>query len=455
MVKFWENTDQALDEKFSIIIEGEIVAVGTELQKILFTSSRLEPVAGDWNTIEFTETAQEALFDEMGNYISGSILEYVTIEYGGNGERRAVHVKKSPFLNHVDIHDCKGGLYSGTMETNISNSTFTNNSAPAPASDNSPYCGGAVYSESSVTITNSTFTNNSASVSGFSASYGGAVYSMSSVTITNSTFTNNSASSGFISFGGAVYSMSSVIKDSTFTNNNSSAFYSSYGGAVCSEASVITNSTFIDNFSSSDSKHSSSYGGAVYLGSSVIKDSTFTNNDSSAYSYSYGGAVCSGSSVTIDGSRFIDNFSSGESSYGGAVYSAIADITVTLFFENKGETIIHMGQGHINNCTVAHNLGYGINISSELTITGSNIFKNSPYDLHSQTANDIEAIGNYWGTTDVSEIFLHIFDRFDDSSLGEVNFGRTDNSYLTDMAPNAPIFRDATIIPGVLFLLLQ
>ena len=477
VVKFWENTDEVLDEKFSIIVEGEIIAIGTKLQRILFTSSRLEPVAGDWNTIEFTETAQEAVFDEMGNYISGSILEYVTIEYGGNDENDgndrnwAVHLEKSPFLNHVDIHDCDGGLYSGTMETNITNSTFTNNSVSASGKFAS--YGGAVYSKSSITITNSTFTNNSVSASGKLASYGGAVYSESSVTITNSDFTNNSSSASAFasSSGGAVYSESSVtIINSDFTNNSASVAYAAYssgkfassGGAVCSESSIIKDSTFTNNKSSS---YYSSYGGAVCSESSIIEDSTFTNNSASSsfpflYFSSYGGAVYSGSSVIKD-STFTNNSASAAPNfgYGGAIYSAIADISVTLFLENQGETIIHMAQGHISSCTVAHNLGYGINISSEssgLGITGSNILGNFPYDLYSETANDIDAIGNYWGTTDVKEIFLNIFDRFDDPKLGEVNFGRTDNSYLTDMAPNAPIIPTRTInMPWIPLLLLN
>ena len=44
------------------------------------------------------------------------------------------------------------------------------------------------------------------------------------------------------------------------------------------------------------------------------------------------------------------------------------------------------------------------------------------YDLYNNSANDIMAVGNYWGTTDIQEIENHITHQNDDPSLGLVTF---------------------------------
>ena len=44
------------------------------------------------------------------------------------------------------------------------------------------------------------------------------------------------------------------------------------------------------------------------------------------------------------------------------------------------------------------------------------------YDLYNNSANDIMAVGNYWGTTDIQEIENHITHKNDDPNLGLVNY---------------------------------
>ena len=44
------------------------------------------------------------------------------------------------------------------------------------------------------------------------------------------------------------------------------------------------------------------------------------------------------------------------------------------------------------------------------------------YDLYNNSANDIMAVGNYWGTTDIQEIENHITHQNDDPNLGLVNY---------------------------------
>lgn len=80
-------------------IDGTLVAVGTEANKITFTSNRVNPAAGDWGSsigIKFTNTSADAVFDGSGNYLSGSVLRYTVVEYGIGVTLEAA----SPFVDH-------------------------------------------------------------------------------------------------------------------------------------------------------------------------------------------------------------------------------------------------------------------------------------------------------------------------------------------------------------------
>ncbi len=67
--------------------------------------------------------------------------------------------------------------------------------------------------------------------------------------------------------------------------------------------------------------------------------------------------------------------------------------------DNWGHNVIH-GNGHVYN----YGANYGI------------------FDLYNNSAYDITAVGNYWGTIDEQEIEEHITHQFDDPSLGLVNY---------------------------------
>ena len=67
--------------------------------------------------------------------------------------------------------------------------------------------------------------------------------------------------------------------------------------------------------------------------------------------------------------------------------------------DDWGNNIIH-DNGHITN--------YGMDFTY--------------FDLYNNSANDIMAVGNYWGTTDIQEIEDHITHQNDDPNLGLVNY---------------------------------
>ena len=158
----------------------------------------------------------------------------------------------------------------------------------ANGSNSSDKYGAGMYNYyASPEITNCTFTNNSAGGSYYG--YGGGMcnYYSSSPVLTNCTFTNNSASGG-----GGMYnsdSSSPVLTNCTFSGNRASGSSYGYGGGMYNSGSstkpVLTNCTFSNN--------SADAGGGMYNSGSdpVLTNCTFSSNSASGSSYGYGGGM--------------------------------------------------------------------------------------------------------------------------------------------------------------------
>ena len=65
------------DSGKALQIRGELVAQGTSVSPITFTSSASSPAAGDWVRLLFLSSATGASLDGSDNYVSGSILEHL------------------------------------------------------------------------------------------------------------------------------------------------------------------------------------------------------------------------------------------------------------------------------------------------------------------------------------------------------------------------------------------
>jgi hypothetical protein len=120
---------------FSLIVEGRLVAAGTEDKIITFTSNKYEPRAGDWGAIEFMGT-------------EASSLMHCIIEYGTNGitvESGTVNIQNSlislnsengiiitngnvEVKNNEIIKNTASGIYiSGCNQVTVQNSNITSN----------------------------------------------------------------------------------------------------------------------------------------------------------------------------------------------------------------------------------------------------------------------------------------------------------------------------------------
>jgi predicted outer membrane repeat protein len=225
----------------------------------------------------------------------------------------------------------------------------------ASVADTSPYNGGAIYNDGTLSVDSSVLTSNSA------YDDGGAIYTDSdavSTTITNTTATYNSSDDP----GGFLYayegSSSITFVNDTITNN--SATYDA-GGALYDTSTgpvSITNSTISNNIAGDDS------GGGLYLddaGSLTITGSTLNSNSSDS---NEGGAIYDNGSgpISVTGSTLSGNTTGGDD--GGAIYAS-DDSTLTV----SGSTFAHDNAGDSN--------GGAIYLSNtDLTVSGSTFTAN-------------------------------------------------------------------------------
>lgn len=140
-------------------IDGALVARGTILNKIKFTSNKSNPMPGDWGYIFFTNSSIDANFDQNGNYISGSALEHCELEYGGSITSPSANIRidqSSPFISSSTIRLSKGrGIYAYKSNSRINNNIISNNSG-----------GGIQAIDSNLIIRKNIVMNNSSSLGG-------------------------------------------------------------------------------------------------------------------------------------------------------------------------------------------------------------------------------------------------------------------------------------------------
>jgi hypothetical protein len=106
VVKFEDST--------ALQIDGELIAIGTSKDRITFTSNKVSPAPGDWAKIHFPDTCIDAVFDTNGNYVSGTIMKYCDVLYGGGVGFGEIHVvNSSPYFTHCNFLNSKSaGIYA-------------------------------------------------------------------------------------------------------------------------------------------------------------------------------------------------------------------------------------------------------------------------------------------------------------------------------------------------------
>jgi predicted outer membrane repeat protein len=284
---------------------------------------------------------------------------------------------------------------------NISDSTFSNNIATAPAIAGGGNGGGGIYLSggSTGTVVNSSFSNNQ-------SSNGGAIHLLhSNLKVTNVYFSNNKANNAVGGGGGAIYMDGTKglngevrIELSTFDGNSTNqlggSFFSFPEG---SGGAFIDQSTFNGNISNNRGQ-----GGAIYHQSATgngplfIDNSTFMNNKAVAIpldASSSGGALwLLDAPVTITNSTFTQNDATHSQNetmdptnwrrgFGGAIRTSENTTIVNTTIANNTAGFVGgaiAGGASVRNMIVAHNSGNNPwriqqNCTDEVIDSGKNI----------------------------------------------------------------------------------
>jgi len=148
-------------------IDGKLVARGTDSQKILFTSNQLFPAPGDWGGIAFLDGSIDATVDDSENYLSGSIIEYSVVEYGGNDSSYiggAIQcINSSPYISNTIVHNNSagqnngGGIYLLSSDAYILHNEIYNNSAGRGGGLYIKWDSAPLIKENSITHNNATW----------------------------------------------------------------------------------------------------------------------------------------------------------------------------------------------------------------------------------------------------------------------------------------------------------
>jgi parallel beta-helix repeat protein len=425
-------------------VDGQLIAQGTESKTIIFTSNKaaLAPeealAPGDWGYIQFSDTSVDAVFDDYGNYVSGCIMQYCSVEYGGGtGATGAVYIlNSSPYIDHSIIrNNAKTGIYvygSGS-KPKINLNRIEKNS-------DSSWGGGIMVNSSTATITGNSISQNSVTPSG----NGGGIYVLySTATITGNTISQNS--------GGGIYVYNST---ATITGNSISQNTASYGGGISVFAYSYYYSSTATITGNSISQNTASYGSGISVYN--YSTATITGNSISQNTASQSGGgiyVVSSSTATITGNSISQNSALGDGG-GISVYNySTATITGNSIVDNvisqsNGAGIYfyhYQSGGSINSNLIANNKASGGGNSNTIyigTTPPSSFTRNSLlgddtaftifYDV--PHGSDMNAENNFWGTTDSFEILLRIYDFFIDPSKGIVDY----TPFLTEPDVSAP-----------------
>jgi len=225
------------------------------------------------------------------------------------------------------------------------------------------------------------------------------------------------------------------VRKSLFSRNGQ-GFSSHYGGLDMNDCNVTNNlgpgfsATSPSAIEIHNSRISNNNGCGICnlaFGSTVIENTVISNNAADGinlYPSFPGSATISNCTITNNGG-------------GGIIDANTATISNSVIAKNA---LIGVSSNSISilNSTVAGNGNIGIWASGGF-VHYSNILNNFQYDIRNKASNDINATHNWWGTTNETLIQEHIYDYYDDYSLGKVLYkpyllGSTTNATLLDFS---------------------
>lgn len=267
--------------------------------------------------------------------------------------------------------------------------------------NNSAEYGGGIYNSGSVNIDNCKFIENFASI------FGGGINNQGMATITYCSILRNIASNGG---GGGIYNSNSAISsiiECVILENSASG--TNGGGGIFADGSSNITSCEINN-------NSAFWGGGIYK-RNLVTSLNLLNCTISQNLATYGGGI----------NIFHAGFTNTTINY--------CNISYNSHYGISGNCSL------ISNSTIKGNLGGGIQ-GTPSSIEYSNL-ANPNYNIYLSSSSDVKAKYNWWGTTNTDSINQSIYDNYDDSNLGIVNYKPflTSPVNLTNITPpnRAPI----------------
>jgi hypothetical protein len=388
--------------KYSLIVNGSLVARGSKEQNVLFTIDRTDRTTDRWGSIQFNSDSSKAGFDSAGQYISGCLLEHVTLEQGQGIiiHRASPAIRNCRILNNMKeeggailsvdgsplIQDCEitrnqsarngGGIRTIGGQPTIKGCRISFNTAIRGAgggissdfskpeildntiSHNMAYEGGGIATgiphgsylstaaHSLPRIVGNTIDHNYATIAG------GGIFVSGTPQITSNVISNNCLGFGLLKESEIKIRTSDFADRTTTRKNVGAGIYveNTFGGHA-----IIDSNQIIHN-------HGAEWGGGLHLsrGSAVVDSNRFVSNHSSSggggatvvfvQEHESPGSLRHGTTTKLVNNEFLNNHGGAVELAGNAQHSIIIDNCVFQLnppFEVINHSLTH---AHISNC---------------------------------------------------------------------------------------------------------
>lgn len=348
------------NENFSLTIYGRLSSIGTTTNRIIFTSNKPEPSAGDWSTIKF-----------LGRGNSSFVLQYCVVEYALNGI--TIQSERSAVIENSEISN---NLYNGIKVVGQSNLLIKQNVIKF----NGNGIIGRGNLSSGLVVTNNLVLYNNGGV--YIHTYGTATTVINNVTFSDNNFSHNKY--GIFLYSGELegFSESSYITNFVISNNLFS--FGEYGIHVETHSWGSVYPYSQDN---------------SYICNGVISNNTMFFNEYGIYLHSGGAWYRYAFNIILSGNVVS---SSKVGMYLNAHHYDLFQFDVTLtgnFFSSNeiGVQILSGVNTNITNNSISYNLnGVMYTATKENLAYHNDIYFNSLCGMHVEDAT-ANAKYNYWG----------------------------------------------------------
>jgi hypothetical protein len=388
------------DSAKTLQINGELHAVGAAGNRIIFTSNRISPAPGDWRQIQFSDTAADAVFNSSGNYVSGCIMKYCDVSYGGNGEIQTLN--SSLYISNCNITYSSGSALSCHGFLKIDSTCIRHNHSGGTITISSyPYCPYIIEHDTmDYNVWQALFLNASPFPN----------CADEEMIIRNNYFAHTDSSSAL-----AVGSSNRVlITENDFVNNRDGIDgYSAIDLSGESGNSTVQCNRFVGN--------QGTRGCAIYLGNygqDTIRNNLFDSNSRLWGSVMYADRGCC-ADVSISDNRFLNNIVPGGN---------ILFLRSTASGNNIGTLFLNQNE-FMNNCATSdiYLSVSSANFNAQFADISNNNFMDDSitYAIDNHTpfgGPNIDADSNFWNTSSSQHIDSIIDDYFDNLSYSIVNY---------------------------------